>query len=274
MKILVTGGMGYIAENLIRRYSNSFNWFDQCDYGVVHPDLPLAHQLSYSDIEDYDAIVHLAALSGIVACEEDPTKAVQMNLLTSMNVFNLAAKTGIPVVFTSSQAAKEPTSSKYAFMKWSVEEMARYYNNSGGMNYVLRLSNVYGGFKYLEKKQTCIKQFITSYRAGEPLKIHGNGEQTRDFLHVDDVCDVIMRVLERKPIQKRPIDIGTGIQTSIIQVQEMFPRKHNHHYEFEKTRSAGTDSSIADTSQAETILGFQAKRRLQDYIKEMIKDVN
>jgi len=273
MRILITGGQGYIGENLQLRYGNNGKyWFDSCDYGVVHPDLPLAHQLSFDDIVQYDAVVHLAALSGIIACEKEPMKAVQENILTAMNVFAHASKAGIPVVFTSSQAAKEPTSSKYAYMKWIIEQIAGYYNQSHyeGMNYVIRLSNVYGGHKYLDKKQTCVKQFIKSYNAGEPLEIHGDGKQTRDFLHVYDVCEAIMKVITFRPMQKDPIDIGTGIQTSIMEVQEMFPRVKNHHYKFEKTRSAGTSSSIANTSMAKELLHFVAKRRLNDYIKEMI----
>ena len=73
MRILITGGQGYIGENLQLRYGNNGKyWFDSCDYGVVHPDLPLDHQLSFDDIVQYDAVVHLAALSGIISCEKEP----------------------------------------------------------------------------------------------------------------------------------------------------------------------------------------------------------
>lgn len=273
MRILVTGGNGYIGTNILMRFNDEMSEHievDACDYGIVYPDLPLAHQLSFSDIAKYDAIVHLAALSGIIACEENPQSAVQENILTAMNVFKHATKAGIPVVFTSSQAAKNPTSSKYAFIKWSCEQMAYLYNNEGGMNYVLRLSNVYGGHEYLEKKQTIVKQFITRYLKGQPLLIHGDGTQTRDFIHVDDVIDAIMRVFAMRPTIKEPMDIGTGRPLSIMQVQEMFPRKQNQHYEFEKERSAGASSSIANLTLAKDLLAFEAKRNLRDYIKEMI----
>lgn len=268
MKILITGGKGYIAENIIRQYSNDVE-FDISDYNV---DLPLAHELNVYDIlNKYKGIVHLAALSGIFACEENPEKAIQDNILAANNVFKIATKRNIPVVFTSSQAAKDPNSSIYAYMKWTCEKLASLYNDKGGQIYVLRLSNVYGGYSYLEKKQTCVKQFITRYIDKKPLIIHGDGKQTRDFIHVWDVCEAIMRCFAHKPIYKGPIDIGTGIGTSIIDLQKMFPiQEGQQKYKFEDGRNAGADSSIADISLAKKIMRFKAKRKLDCYIKEMI----
>ena len=269
MKYLITGGKGYIGENIIKAYSLS-NKFDVCDYNTGGM---LAHKLREEDVKEYDGIIHLAALSGLAACEKDPFLAWQDNVITAMNVFSLAAKLQIPVVFTSSQAAKDPKSSKYANIKWACEQMAYYYNNSDykASIYVLRLANVYGGYRYLKKKQTCVKQFITKYNNNEPLIIHGDGTQTRDFIHVNDVCRAIMKVLLIKPYDKSPMDIGTGRVISILELKDMFPRKINQHYEFQKVRNVGTDSSIADTKDAMERIGFKAELFIEDYIKEMVK---
>ncbi len=263
MKILITGGNGYIGENLKKMSSE----FDVCDEGCT---LAHAQHLDFVDIKDYKGIVHLAALSGLAACEENPTEAVEKNILTATNIFRLGALGQIPVVFTSSQAAKDPQSSTYAFMKWTCEQIAEIYNKEGGFNYVLRLSNVYGGYKYLEKKQTCIKQFITRYNKGYPLVVHGKGEQKRDFVHVDDVCEAIMNCFFHTTADTEPMDIGTGKATSIMELVGLFPRKQNQHYEFQRIRNIGADSSIAEIGRAERLIGFKAKRKLEDYIKEMI----
>jgi nucleoside-diphosphate-sugar epimerase len=231
---------------------------------------PLAQFLKLKQIEKYDGIVHLAALSGIFACEENYLDAIEKNLLTANNIFSKASMRGIPVVFTSSQAAKEPFSSKYANLKNQCEMLAELYNNTGGKNYVIRLANVYGGDQYLIKKQTCVKQFITKYREGNQLEVHGNGKQKRDFIHVLDVCNAIMLLLEKKPLDKSPMDIGTGIGTSIMDLAKMFPKKENHHYKFIDNRNTGTDSSIADISVAKERIGFKAERKLEDYIRSMI----
>lgn len=274
MRILLTGGNGYIGTNLKERFGDVVK-FTVCDYGE---SLPLAHELTEKEIPkengwaSYQGIIHLASLSGIIACENDPVIAVRDNILTAQNVFKLATKAGIPVVFTSSQAAKTPTTSTYAMMKWTVEQLATLYNNQGGNNYVIRLSNVYGGHDYLTKKQTCVKQFVCNYQEGIPLEVHGNGNQLRDFIHVFDVCKAIMKIFSHRPNNKSPMDIGTGKGTSIMDVVKMFPRKQNHHYDFVETRSAGSESSICDTSEAKKRINFKARRELKDYIKEMIEN--
>lgn len=262
MKILLTGSNGYIAENIIKRYPG--RKFKLCDYNT---ELPPAHQLTMNDIEDCDGIIHLAALSGIVACENNPTEAVGDNILAAQNVFKLGYQKNIPVVFSSSQATKDPSSSVYAYMKWTCEQIANYYNNEGGKIYPLRFSNIYGGYGYLIKKQTCVKQFVTSYKNNEPLVVHGNGEQKRDFIHVWDVIEFVMRVFSFLPEEKDPIDIGTGIGNSVIKLANIFPGAN---IEFKNTRSAGTDSSIADIKEAQRRLYFKAERKLEDYIKEQI----
>jgi len=273
MKILITGGFGYIGTNLynyVNRYRNDVI-FDICDYsnsskcGIG----PLAQDIK--NVSKYNAVVHLAALSGLAACENDPVKAVRDNILSAQNIFKLCTQYKIPVVFTSSQAAKDPKSSLYASIKWTVEKMAESYNQEFGSNYVIRLANVYGGDQYLSKKQTCVKQFITKFRQDEPLLIHGDGKQIRDFVHVWDVCKAIMKIIEIQPKDKSPMDIGTGIGTSIMDLLAMFPkRKFNDHYKFVDSRIIGTDSSVADISIAENRIDFKAERKLNDYIKEML----
>ena len=76
-----------------------------------------------------------------------------------------------------------------------------------------------------------------------------------------------MKIIEKRPFHKSPIDIGTGKATSIMNLVKMFP---NQHYEFLEGRNVGAGSSIADTTLAEQRIGFKAERKLNDYIKEMI----
>jgi nucleoside-diphosphate-sugar epimerase len=265
---LITGGNGYIGQNMYWK-----NWasdisvdFTICD---KHTPLPQAQDLTEAHLEGFDGVIHLAALSGIFACEEGPAFACIDNIMTAGNVFKIATKLGIPVVFTSSQAAKDPKSSVYAQMKWTCENIANYYNTYGGKNYVVRLANVYGGDSYLKKKKTCVKQFITQYSIKEPFKIHGDGQQKRDFVHCHDVCEAIYRIIAEQPDYEPytdPIDIGTGKGTTILELRNMFP---SHPCEFVSTRNAGAESSVADTSTLEKLTGFKPERKLEDYIKEM-----
>ena len=266
-RYLITGGRGYIGQNMY--YCG--DWlkeetdvsFSLCDYGT---DLPAAHMLTKEIVRNFDGVIHFAALSGIAACEEDPWRAINDNVMSAGKVFEICSELGIPVVFTSSQAAKDPQSSMYANVKHTCENLANYFNRYGGKNYVVRLANVYGGYKYLKKKQTCIKQFVTNYAIGKNFIIHGDGKQERDFVNVYDVCEAIYRLLTIQPDYFKPIDIGTGIGHTIMNVVDMFPP---HVFEFTCSRSAGAQSSVANTYILEKLTGFKPERKLEDYIKEM-----
>lgn len=271
-RILITGGKGYIGANLEKHLSAEHD-VDICDY---HTDLPLAEQLNSSHIEKYDGIVHLAALSGIIACEENPEKAMRRNLFTAMNVFLEAGKFKIPTVFTSTQAAKNPRTSSYAMMKRLCELMAEDLNNKGARITILRLTNVYGGEGYLEKKNTVIKQFVKRYSENLVFEIDGDGSQKRDFIHVEDVCIFIEKALIA-PYTATPVDIGTGVGTSIDEIADMFngefpiskkEDKYPREYMGEKGRSCGVSSSIADNRMALDIFKYQAFPRMQEYINQ------
>lgn len=270
---LITGGLGYIGQNMY--WKSWADWsklglscdFTICDKYTDNYHLPQAQNLKKEHLEGYDGVIHLAALSGIFACEENPWQAVIDNVMTAGNIFKLANELNIPVVFTSSQAAKTPHTSIYANAKWTCETLAKYFNGFNGKNYVVRLANVYGGDDYLKKKQTCVKQFITQYSINNPFIIHGVGKQKRDFVHVYDVCEAIYKILNTMPDYFEPIDIGTGRGTSILDLANLFP---SHPCEFVNNRNAGAESSIADTSVLEKLVGFKPQRKLENYIKDMV----
>jgi UDP-glucose 4-epimerase len=276
--ILITGGAGYIGTNL-QKYLSA-EWFDYevdiCDFNQT---LPLAENLRSEDIEKYDGIVHLAALSGIAACEDNPEKASRRNLLTAMNVFMEASKFRIPVIFTSSQAAKDPRSSSYAMQKRLCELMAEDLNNKGANITVFRLCNVYGGEEYIERKNTVIKKFYELYKEQFYFQIDGDGKQERDFINVEDVCVFIERALTLgvNP-QLDSIDIGTGVGTSIDAIADMFNGKfpdgkvdrYPRVYMGDENRSSGLTSSIADTNVSKILYKYEAIPRMGEYIGQQI----
>jgi nucleoside-diphosphate-sugar epimerase len=253
--VLITGGNGYIGENLER-------FLKEKDYNVTVMD----KGMTVYDCDPYDAVVHLAALSGIVACQKDFKSAVWDNILTAFDIFDKARDAHIPVVFTSSQSAKVPSSSVYATMKGVVEVRAAQMNMIGGNVKVLRLANVYGGYKYMEKKNSVIKKMLNFKFRGGPIHVHGDGKQERDFIHVYDVCEYILRSLKYEDKIIEPVDIGTGEATSILNLARMM----RHNFAFTDARDVGSTSSIADTSRAISLFDFKASNRVQEYIDEMI----
>jgi nucleoside-diphosphate-sugar epimerase len=173
-----------------------------------------------------------------------------------------ALESKIPVVFISSQSAKVPASSIYATMKRTVEIIAKDIMHRGGDVKLLRLANVYGGFEYVKKKKTVIKQFLLKRAKGEIILIHGDGRQERDFIHVDDVCEFIWSALNYDGIIDHPVDIGTGIGTNMIDLARMC----RHDSAFTDPRDAGSTSSIADVTEAKELFGYKAPNRIQSYL--------
>lgn len=269
MIFLITGGSGYIGENLAN-YLRSICKDNKVLISDFHlGDFPLAQNLRDSHFKDIDVVIHLAATSGIQSCERDPRTSFTNNVITAFNVFSRARDNDVPVIFTSSQAAKDPHSSEYAYQKWSAEHIANTINQDGGQIYILRLANVYGGYKYLEKKTTVMKQFISQYELGRDITIHGSGEQIRDFIHVEDVCEAITEIIDYTKYDSYPfkngdvIDIGTGIGTSILSLANAFEGGTIYH---EEARGVGVDSNIANIEEIKK-LGFRPKHNVIEYVK-------
>jgi UDP-glucose 4-epimerase len=251
--ILITGAAGYIGQNLVKFLENEGCSVFQYDYQI---------NANIHDLSKYDGVVHLAALSGIAACEKNLESAIDRNIIFAFEIFDRALEAKIPVVFTSSQAAKEPKSSIYAMMKKIVEIKALSNTYQGGDVKVLRLTNVYGGMDYLKKKNTVVKRFLLQKLKGDLITIHGDGTQIRDFIHVEDVCKYIWLALNYDGKIECPIDIGTGIGTSIIDLAKKF----GHSYAFTDNRNVGTDSNIADITKAKELFEYTAPNRIHSYI--------
>ncbi len=255
--VLVTGASGYIGQNLIKHFEKR-----GCRTFPYDRKIRKWDRADIESFEKYDGVVHLAALSGIPACQNDIDSAIFDNMIISFKIFERALESKIPVVFTSSQAAKLPDVSIYATMKRSVELMAYDILDRGGDIKVLRLSNVFGGFGYMKKKNTVIKLFLNKKIKGNVIAIHGDGTQERDFIHVDDVCEFIWLALNYDGKILEPVDIGTGIGTSMIDLAKKFA----HSYAFTDSRNTGTQSSVADITRSKELFGYQARDKIKEYI--------
>lgn len=253
--VLITGGNGYIGGNLERKLIEK-----NCDITIADKGMTVY------DYSVYDGVVHLAALSGIAACKNDFQSGVWDNIISAFTVFEECRNCRIPVVFTSSQAAKTPLANLYATIKAIIEVKAKQINMAGGDIKVLRLANVYGGYGYFNKKNTVVKKMLNQKFIGGPVHVHGDGTQTRDFIHVDDVCEYIIRALEYDNKIIVPVDIGTGIETTILDLARMM----RHHFAFTDARVVGVDSNVADITRAVALFDYRAPSRIQKYIDEMI----
>lgn len=263
MRIVVTGSEGYIGTNLCKSLRN-------LSYEVMGLDKINGGDILWDDIEERitkfrpDWIIHLAALPSIAACEENKEQATLENVKTSEVISDIAVNIGCPVIFSSSQASKDPASSHYALCKFEAEKIFRFMN--GG--YILRFSNIYGGGGYVEKKNSVMASFVKAYKKGEPLIANGDGAQGRDFLHMDDLSQIIIDLMNFAPTKMYDMDVGTGVATSILDVVKMFDCKYTLNPD---SGLVGLESNFADTTMMENLIGYYPRPKMKEWIKEITK---
>lgn len=258
MKVLLTGSEGYIGTNFRKLYSNRFH--------IVNIDKKLTTRAEeFNDFEGIDYIIHLAAISGIKACEDNFEQAINDNISSTFHLMKAAWAYNIPMIFTSSQGAKDPKSSFYSLTKSIGEHEAQRYNKNGADIKVLRLANVFGGMKYYRYKTSVMAKFAKMYNEGQPLTVHGDGTQTRDFIHCHEVCKCFMACMGTVAKFDKPMDLGTGIERTIKEVAKKF----TSNIEFSDERTGGVESNVANTKPLHDEIGFQAEDRLDEWINQI-----
>ena len=247
MRILVTGGAGFIGshttEHLVRAghdvaVLDDLSTGNAANLEAVAGDIELLE----ADIRDYqnleracegvDAVLHLAAISSVVKSLEEPLTAQAVNATGSLNVLEAARRRGAGRVILASSAAvygddpelpKAETSpvqplSPYAWHKLTGEFYGKAWSRYYGIEFLaLRYFNVYGPRQDPASPYSGVLSiFLDRSAKGLPLTIFGDGEQTRDFIHVSDVAEVNRRALEAGGPLPDVINVATGRETRII----------------------------------------------------------
>lgn len=253
MKLLITGGAGYLGINLrhhLQQYDCDYINYDQTE-GF---DILDEHQL-YQQMRKCDAVIHLAAIADVSYCEKNVMEAIETNIYGTRNVIDNAYKLSCPMVFSSTIAAKT-AHNVYGMTKRLGEIMVL---RIGGV--VLRFTNVYGGLGYLSKKRTALASFVGHKQKDITAQIFGDGSAKRDFIHVYDVCEAIIKAIGA---QSGIYEICTGRSTSIKELADMIGVK----YEFAQPR-AGDIDEIPNEPNYES-LGWNPTVSLENGLKELI----
>jgi UDP-glucose 4-epimerase len=279
MRALVTGGAGFIGTNLVKRllsdgyevivfdnYSTGFreNQINGCRYA----DIDIREDfVNFS--EDVDVIFHMAALPRIGPSFETPTESIDVNVKGTANVLEYARITETPVVYAGSSSFwggvyKNP----YTFSKWQGEELCKMYEKIYGLNVtVCRFYNVYGNHMPTEGSyRTVLPIFLEQYKNNEPLTITDDGNQRRDFTHVDDIVDAMMRVVKLNKWGS-VFELGRGKNHSIKEVVKMFP---DAEWRFIDPIPGESRNTLCKSQLARKKLRWEPKINLDEWIKEEI----
>ncbi len=278
MKILVTGGAGFIGTNLIKRLvkeGHRVSSIDNYDSG-----LESNHQLNViyknDDItnidrmpRDFDKIFHLAALSRIQPSFNDPSETFRVNALGTQKVLDFARNIGAKVVYAGSSSRwHDPYQSPYAACKHIGEEICKTYKKTYGMDIeIARFYNVYGPGEIVEGDWAAvIGIWRRQANAHEPITIVGDGEQRRDFTHVDDIVDGLYRIGFKTEIHEDAWELGTGLNYSINEVYLMFKERFGVDFVYIPEQSGNYRKTLRENSDTIERLNWKPTDKLEDYI--------
>ena len=246
-------------------------------------------------IEGVDGIVHLAAHTSVVESLQKPGEAWDTNVNGTFNLLEACRCNGMNrFIFASSNAVvgeqdppidetKIPRPlSPYGASKLAGEALCSTYYHSFGLKTVsLRFSNCYG--PHAEHKPSVIAKFIDWARKGEPLVIYGDGNQTRDFVHVEDICQAIHLSLiiaqplklsqqtQQTPFWGEVFQIASGIETSINQLVELIKAMTGFQLSIvhKPKRKGEIERNYSDITKARRLLGFEPKIKLKEGLREL-----
>lgn len=301
MKLLVTGGAGFIGSHLLQLLVQDADIetvvLDNLSSGS-YSHVPGSIRLVEGDIcdknidelfaaEHFDAVIHLAAQTMVPYSLEHPDEDCNTNLMGIINILECCRKHGVKSVVFSSSAAiygdnlnvplKEserplPTSF-YGLTKMASEHYLRLYHDLYGINTnVLRFANVYGERQGEGGEGGVISIFCKLLAAGKPVTVFGNGEQTRDFVYAGDIAKALLKAVSLEG--HHTINISTQEETSLNQLLEAFRKAVGHQFtiNYAPARTGDIFRSVLCHDNCREYLGFVPSMGLTEGVQRTYAD--
>jgi UDP-glucose 4-epimerase len=297
MKVIVTGGAGFIGSNLVERLLREKDVkkiiiIDYCKNGLANIKNFLGNRkislvkLNISNLknnnknfESVDCVFHLAALIDMSLSVNEPSGYYNTNVVGTLNVLEAMRYHNVRKIIYAASASCYGTTQKnfisenskiklnfpYAFTKYSAEQLIDHWSKVYGINYFsLRLFNVYElKYKNNSSYNSVIRIFLRQYNLNKPLTIFGDGNQTRDFVNVKDVCQAFIKAF--KSVKKNKIiNIGSSKPVKIIKIAKMISNK----IVFLPKRIGEANNSKANILKAKKILNWKPKINFINDIKK------
>ena len=279
--ILVTGGAGFIGTNLIKTLIKDNYYITSIDNystgskeneieGVkyIDSDIELIDQLE----SKFDLCFHLAAQSRVQPSFEDPQESIRVNVNGTMKVMEWAKKQSVKVIYAgSSSKHHDPSDSPYAMTKYLGEEICKLYKKSLKVNVeIARFYNVYGPNEPLDEKfGNVIGIWREKVRLDKPLTIVGDGNQKRDFTHVDDIIDGILKIAFSDKNHIDAWELGSGVSYSIKELFNMFKERFNVTSVYVDDQPGNYRKTLRVNDDIIKELNWNPQDRLKDYINSL-----
>ena len=281
-KVLVTGGVGFIGTNLIKELIKKgieVVSIDNYSTGNKHNEIEGVKYLD-NDIEEifsikeknFNLCFHLAAQSRVQPSFDNPLESVRVNVTGTTKVMEWAKINNIKVVYAgSSSKHHDPSDSPYAMTKFLGEEICKLYKKSFSVNVeICRFYNVYGpGENIDEKFGNVIGIWSAKIKKNEPIPIVGDGEQKRDFIHVYDLVDGLIKIGFSQKSHKDAWELGTGINYSINHLYSLFNEKYNVDSVNIPDQPGNYRKTLRINDDTLKLLEWTPKDRLKNYIDNL-----
>jgi len=307
MKVLVTGGAGFIGSALARTLADKGNAVTVIDNFDPYYDVQLKHdrvEKFLAGIEviegtildtvfldsvfkehSFDVVCHFAGNAGVRPSIENPSEYINNNIQGTLNLYEVMKKhETTQMVFASSSsvygndtaapfkedAAADRPISVYGATKRACELIGyTYYTLFGIQTTDLRFFTVYGPWS---RPDMAMLKFADLMKAGQPIDVYNNGDLRRDFTHIDDIVDGFVKAVEQ-PLGYEIINLGRGNTTELLKYIELLEAALG--ITAKKNMMPMQDGDVyetyADTTKAKELLGFSAKVSVEDGVQTFAK---
>ena len=268
MKIVITGGKGFIGSNLYNHLAKPGNQVFILDLKNDAPVQFINELITWEP----DIIYHLAAQSRVQPSFEKPTESFEHNVAGTQAVLEFAREKKCKVVYAgSSSKHHDPYDSPYATTKMMGEELCKMYKKCYDLDVeIARFYNVYGPGEELDPVNgNVIGIWRWCVETNNTAKIVGDGEQRRDFTHVQDIVEGLVKIGESDQHHEDAWELGTGINYSINELADMFKTKFKLRFDYIEDQRGNYRETLNTNTDTRDRLGWEPKDRLKEYIDSL-----
>jgi len=277
MQIIVTGGAGFVGTNLCKKLIELGHKVTSIDNystgkkenhieGVRYENFDIRNIYDYKWVynERPDIIFHMAAIARIQPSFEQPKKYFTTNANGTLEIVDYCAKNNVPLIYAGSSSHHSGKfKNPYTFSKDVGEEIVKLYQEHYDLKAsIVRFYNVYGPHQLTEGGYTTlIGRWLNNIEKGIDCEIYGDGNQRRDFTHIDDIVDALIRI-QKQQAYNNNFELGRGRNHSVNEIAEML----NITPIYKPSKPGEARNTLNTDTLAKDILGWDPQINLEDYL--------